>query len=56
MDAVCDYCGNMLNEWNYMTECGHIICGSVCYKKHDSICPICKKPCRFILIGEKVLF
>lgn len=54
MDNVCDYCGNMLTEWDYMTECGHIICGSICYNKHESICPICKKQCKFVLIGEKV--
>lgn len=55
MDGVCDYCGNMLTEWDYMTECGHIICGSMCYNKQEPICPICKKQCKIILIGEKVL-
>lgn len=57
MPAVCDYCGNMLTDCDYMTECGHIICGTVCYNKKTaggSTCPICKKQCKFVLIGEKV--
>lgn len=51
----CDYCGNMLNEWDYMADCGHIICGLICYDKYKPKCPICKKQCRFVLIGEKVI-
>lgn len=54
MEALCDYCGNNLNDWDFMTDCGHIICGSVCYDKYNPKCPICKKTSRFVLIGEKV--
>ncbi|CAO3626651.1 unnamed protein product [Mucor hiemalis] len=54
MEALCDYCGNILNDWDFMTECGHIICGSICYNKYKPKCPICKKTTRFVLIGEKM--
>ncbi|KAI7891638.1 uncharacterized protein EV154DRAFT_602345 [Mucor mucedo] len=52
MDDICDYCGNGLTEWDYMTECGHVICGP-CYHRHNRVCPICKKPCKFALIGDQ---
>lgn len=54
MTGQCDYCGNGLSERDYMTECGHVICGNVCYNKYEEMCPICKKGCKFIVIGEKV--
>lgn len=54
MEALCDYCGNKLNDWDFMTDCGHLICGSICYEKYTPNCPICKKTSRFVLIGEKV--
>lgn len=50
----CDFCGKSLSEWDYMTECGHIICGYSCYNKYEESCPICKKKCKFTFIGEKV--
>lgn len=53
MDGICDYCGNILTEEDYVTECGHIICGSKCYSK-ESVCPICKKKCKFVVISGNV--
>ena len=54
MNTHCDGCGEMLSEWDYMAECGHILCGSKCYNQNHKTCPICKKPCQFVLIGEKM--
>ncbi|KAL7316890.1 hypothetical protein PS15m_003319 [Mucor circinelloides] len=50
----CDFCGRGLTEWDYMTECGHLICGYGCYNENEQVCPICKKRTKFACIGEKV--
>ncbi|KAI8646084.1 hypothetical protein BD408DRAFT_19836 [Parasitella parasitica] len=50
----CDFCGKSLSEWDYMAECGHIICGYNCFNIYEESCPICKKKCKFTIIGEKV--
>ncbi|KAI9256133.1 hypothetical protein EDC94DRAFT_650512, partial [Helicostylum pulchrum] len=50
---ICDYCGNILTEEDYVTECGHIICRSKCYS-NESVCPICKKKCKFVVISGNV--
>lgn len=50
----CDFCGKGLTEWDYMTECGHLICGHGCYNENEQVCPICKKRTKFACIGEKV--
>lgn len=49
----CDYCGKQLSDLDYMTECGHIICGSICFQ-NNNLCPLCKKSTRFIKIGDPV--
>ncbi|KAL7331077.1 hypothetical protein PS15p_203322 [Mucor circinelloides] len=49
----CDFCGRGLTEWDYMTECGHLICGHGCYNENEQVCPICKKRTKFACIGEK---
>ncbi|KAL9542854.1 hypothetical protein MBANPS3_008398 [Mucor bainieri] len=51
----CDFCGKALTEWDYMTECGHLICGGDgCYNENEQMCPICKKRSKFACIGDKV--
>ncbi|CAO3660966.1 unnamed protein product [Rhizopus stolonifer] len=49
----CDYCGKLLSDLDYMTECGHIICGSKCFQNNNS-CPLCKKPARLTKIGDPI--
>ncbi|KAI9243529.1 hypothetical protein BY458DRAFT_530592, partial [Sporodiniella umbellata] len=49
----CDYCGKPLGDLDYMTECGHIICGSTCLQNNNS-CPLCKKTTRLIRIGDPI--
>ncbi|KAI9478108.1 MAG: hypothetical protein EXX96DRAFT_569606 [Benjaminiella poitrasii] len=50
--SICEYCENSLSGWDYMTSCGHIICSSNCFNRYEHVCPICKKQCEFMLIGE----
>ncbi|KAL0140715.1 hypothetical protein V8B55DRAFT_1564126 [Mucor lusitanicus] len=50
----CDFCGRALTEWDYMTECGHLVCADSCYDENEQMCPICKKRSKFACIGDKV--
>jgi hypothetical protein len=53
MDKKCDYCDEVLLEWDYITNCGHSLCAS-CYRLDTSKCLLCKKHCEYRLIGEQV--
>lgn len=48
----CDLCGRSLREIDFITECGHIMCGSGCFD--NEMCPLCKKKTKFVLIGEQI--
>ncbi|KAI8976114.1 hypothetical protein BDB01DRAFT_853405 [Pilobolus umbonatus] len=52
VDELCNHCRQMLGEWDYMTECGHIIC-QACYHRSPDMCPLCMKKCHYLLIGEE---